>query len=133
MSPLIVHTVSFPLPLRLTLKLHHTKYHIWSTLFVQEMGCRSIRKCSKVLQEWSMTFTFDIMKVEGTSDSIFKSLVVQIILFLSNLTLKLHIKYQIRVHSQNGKWDAMLQGEISIAYEVVHNLPLVYKEGDRIF
>ena len=41
-----------------------------------------------------MTFTFDIMKVEGTSDSIYESLVVQIILFLSNLTLKLHIKCQ---------------------------------------
>jgi len=80
-----------------------------------------------------MTFAFDIMKVEGTSDSIYKSLVVQIILFLLNLTLKLHKKCQIWVHSQNGKWDAMLQGEISIADEVVHNLPLMYKEGDRIF
>ena len=80
-----------------------------------------------------MTFTFDIMKVEGTSDSIYESLVVQIVLFLSNLTLKLYMKYHIWVHSQNGKWGAMLQGEISIADEVVHNLPLMYKEGDRIF
>ena len=35
------------------------------------------------------------------------------------------------VPSQNGKWDGILQGETSIAAEVVHNFPQMYNKDER--
>ena len=46
-------------------------------------------------------------------------------------TLKLHQKYQIWVSAQYGKWDDVLQGATTIAYEVFQNRTQVHEADGR--
>ena len=67
--------------------------------------------------------------------SINKPLMCQTVLFLPTFTLKFHIQCKIlgTVTSQDKEGSNMLYGETSIAFEVVHNLPDMYKEVERSF
>ena len=66
--------------------------------------------------------------------SINKPLMCQTVLFLPTFTLQLHM-YNARfwATSQDREGSNMLYGETSIAVEVVHNLPDIYKEVERSF
>ena len=78
-----------------------------------------------LLLNWSIAFLVCIINVGGTSDSICKPLMCQILQFLSMLTLKLHTKYchiwGTLSAQEMGCYAA--RGDIQINTEVCHNLP----------
>ena len=68
-----------------------------------------------LLLNWSIAFLICIINVGGTSDSICKPLMCQILLFLYQCWLSNCIQNIVifGVPSRHRKWDVMLQGEIS--------------------
>ena len=69
---------------------------------------------------------------KGALDSIYMSLMVNIMSFLPPTTLKLHVNYQILgTPSQHRKLDAVLYEETLIATWVFQNLPWMHKDGGR--
>ena len=107
---------------RLALKFH-TKCHIFNSLSVQKMGCCATRRgihCS-----WSIP----IPSLNALSwwyeltCAYFCHSWVSPRHFPPRLTLKMHTKCQIFSTLSVRKWDAIIQWEVSIAYEVFPNLP----------
>ena len=79
-----------------------------------------------------ITFVRCIRMTGGGLDSIYMSLMVNIMSFLPPSTLKLHVNYQILgTPSQHRKLDAVLYEETLIATWVFQNLPWMHKDGGR--
>ena len=75
--------------------------------------------------------------MERASHSIWGPPIGHILHFLLKSTLKLYTKYlifaKLPLSTGNGKWDDVLQGETSIAAEVINIIPWMCKEDTRTF
>ena len=69
----------------------------------------------------------------GAYESIHDPIMDHTRLFLPRLTPKFHTNPGFQVPSQHGKWDAVLQGETSIAAGLPHNLTWMHMEDDMDF
>ena len=71
--------------------------------------------------------------ITGAFDNVYRPIMVQTVAFLSKTTPKFLHNFRLQIPYQHWKWDAMLQGEIFIADEVVHILPCIYKADSGSF
>ena len=81
-----------------------------------------------LLLKWFITFLRCIIKVGRASESICKAPSYPCHAFSANVDSQ---NARFGIHSQQRKWDAVLQGDIVIAAEVFYNLPWMYEEDGR--
>ena len=95
------------------------------------------RMCYKerhsLLLKYLITFLRYVRMIQGASDRILKPRMVHTVSFLPKITLKFRQNISFGAPSLHRKWDAVLQGETTIAAEVFHNLPPMYKDDCKSF
>ena len=73
------------------------------------------------------------MMITGAFDNVYRPIMVHTMAFLSKPTPKCLHNFRLQIPYQHWKWDAMLQGERSIAAWVFHSIPHMSWNGYRMF
>ena len=129
-EPLMIHNVSF-------LPTTNLKFDAKTSVFSYPLKKGSVMLCYNGRHPLVLNYFMPLLKyiriVGRATGSLYESFMVHSMSFLPITNITFHANVRCWAPSQQSKWAAVLQGEVSIVDEVLHNLPEMYKDGWKSF